>query len=511
MSDAPARPPIFILGVPRSGTTLLRTILDSHSAIACGPETPWLAPHQPRSLGELWRFLREDPHGYCASFGMEPAAANRAARAFADSLLGDYARARGKARWAEKTPDNIRHLDFLLGVFPDARWVYLVRDGLDVALSTSTIPPHRAGISEWLEKNLSLGWNIATANTPFSALLRWRHWSRMAERSLRGVEHLRVGYERLVSEPEDTLRLVMDFVGEPFEPEMLRYAERPHDYPPWEWGSADVRERRGITKDRVGRARAELTGPELEALRTLLPPEPGSAPGPCAALASTRDIHDPPFGVLMAWLNAFAGPLNLQTFASWSKIWELPWLWFRALSGTDLAGRHLVDIGGSLLPLPWIAALLGARVTLVESDPQHIPLWTRLRDRMGLDVQWHITADEHTPLADGEADIVLSVCTIARQNKPAAIAETARVLKAGGLFALSFDLCEPEMGMTFPRWNGQALTMAEFETLIWRHPAFGNTAPPAWNTADIAPFLDWHRGTAKHHNYIVGAAVLRKQ
>ena len=85
------------------------------------------------------------------------------------------------------------------------------------------------------------------------------------------------------------------------------------------------------------------------------------------------------------------------------------------------------------------------------------------------------------------------------------------MLRPGGVFAISFDICEPALGMTFPDWNGRALTMAEFEKFFWRQPAFDRGTPPEWNTEDIPPFLRWHRQTAPHHNYVTGAAILRKK
>ena len=60
--------PIFIVGVPRSGTTLLRVILDSHSRIACGPEAPWLA-RSDHSIKNLYQFMAQDPLGYVRSYG----------------------------------------------------------------------------------------------------------------------------------------------------------------------------------------------------------------------------------------------------------------------------------------------------------------------------------------------------------------------------------------------------------------------------------------------------------
>jgi len=66
------------------------------------------------------------------------------------------------------------------------------------------------------------------------------------------------------------------------------------------------------------------------------------------------------------------------------------------------------------------------------------------------------------------------------------------------------------MGMAFPAWNGSALTMRAFEDLVWSHPALAPGGRPRWNTADIPEFLAWHRTSAPHHTYVVGAAALRK-
>ncbi len=523
MADAQRKPPILVLGVPRSGTTLLRTLLDSHPSIACGPETPWLAPHQPRSVGELHAFLTRHPQGACASFGLPTEVVTSATRALVDTLLGEYARRRGKSRWAEKTPDDVLHLDFLAELLPDAAVVWIVREGLDVAVSTSVTPPHRRGISEWHEKNLALAPGVTVENNAFNALLRWGHWNRLIGRSALGCRAWRVRYEDLVRAPEPTVRGILAHLGEPFDPAVLAYATTPHDHPGWEWGSADVRAHGAITSAPVGRARRELAPEELEVLGPLARAAGGGAPDrpaipavACrASLASVREIDDARYRLFMRFVNSFAGPLGLRTFTDWSKVWEYPWLWFGALDQVDWSrgeGVRLVDLGSELSPMPWIAALLGARVTLVETDARFVPAWTRLRDRLRVRVEWRITGSERLPMPDASADVLTSFSVIEHQpDKRRALDEAARVLATAGLLALSFDICEPSLGMSFPAWNGSALTLAQFEELVWSHPALAGGPPPAWNLGDVPAFLDWHRRSAPHHTYAVGAAVLTRR
>jgi 2-polyprenyl-3-methyl-5-hydroxy-6-metoxy-1,4-benzoquinol methylase len=229
-------------------------------------------------------------------------------------------------------------------------------------------------------------------------------------------------------------------------------------------------------------------------------------------LACVKEINSPRFKGFMALINNKGQEWNLRQFKNWSKIWEYPWIWFNGLEHIDWANVKLLDMGSELSPMAWFLASLGAKTTLVEADGQWISAWEEVKKNTGLYVEWDITHNGHLRFADNQFDVVTSFSVIEHQrDKHLAIDEIVRVLKPEGMFAMSFDICEPDMGMTFPEWNGEALTMKEFEELVWENPAFDNGGEkPRWNVDDCDEFIKWHLESAPYHNYVVGAAILRK-
>lgn len=230
-------------------------------------------------------------------------------------------------------------------------------------------------------------------------------------------------------------------------------------------------------------------------------------------LARLDQLRSPRYERFMLALNCFALDHQLRVVTEWSSVWEYPWLWFNALRDVDWRGKVLADLGsGELSPMPWLIARQGARVELVEMRSDRVPRWEQLGAKLGVNVGQHVANSGRLPLPDASVDVVTSFSMIEHQpDKRRAIDEAVRILKPGGILAMSFDICQPEMGMTFPEWNGSAMTMQEFEEVVWRHPAFGKTQPPPWNVHDIEPFRRWHLGGAAHHNYVVGATVLIKR
>lgn len=233
MAD-PERPPIFIVGSARSGTSLVRLILDSHPDISCGPETQFL-PALERIFTTDWRRLR--------GYGEDEEAWRHRIAAFFASIHGDYAARRGKARWAEKTPQYAEHLDFVDKLFPECQVIHVLRDPRDVVVS------HRL---RW--GYMRAVWSIQRWRTLVTAA---RAWGAAAPAG----RYMELRYEALVKAPEETLRPVFEFLGEPWDPTVLEYEDHPHDRGPEQRPRA-VREQTGeqaqIYTSRVGAARREL-------------------------------------------------------------------------------------------------------------------------------------------------------------------------------------------------------------------------------------------------------------
>jgi glycosyltransferase involved in cell wall biosynthesis len=215
----PARPPaLFVVGVARSGTTLLRLQLDAHPLLAIPPETGFGAvaaalrdadrPAFARAVAahEAWPDLGIDDTTLAAVLqAVDPWSPGDGLRA----IYLHYAARHGKPRWGDKTPAHARYMAELVSLLPEARFVHLVRDGRDVAVSLREQPfaPGDGGIE--------------------AAATHWRDELLAARAAAARVPHcLEVRYERLVSSPEETLREICAFAELPFHPAMLRAHER---------------------------------------------------------------------------------------------------------------------------------------------------------------------------------------------------------------------------------------------------------------------------------------------
>lgn len=216
----------FFVGCGRSGTTLLRAIFDSHPAMSMPAETQFILSMGMRrrryegpdgididrfltdvyrftDLHERWGLPRED---------VRSAWSPERPRNYPDAIRALFALQAGrsgKSRYGNKTPIHVLSLPQLARLFPEARFVHVLRDGRDVALS-------------YLASDFG-------PDTVEGAALRWRHWTGrgvVAGRRLGPERYREITYEALVEDPERVAREVCEFVRLDFDGAMLRYADR---------------------------------------------------------------------------------------------------------------------------------------------------------------------------------------------------------------------------------------------------------------------------------------------
>jgi hypothetical protein len=211
-SAKPCRAPIFIVGTHRSGTSLLRRVLDSHGNIACPPESYWLA-HYTHILRDHLSF-----DGFW-NLGFDRHEAIAGLRQGAAHFHEAYRLAKGKARWADKTPQYAEHLDTLRTLFgPEAQFVFIFRHPMDVAFSV------------WKR-----GWSFVES-TGDQVVDCCRYVASSGQRQLAFRQrhpdacHV-IWYDQLVRRAETVLRdLCVDFLHEPWDARMLQHHQVPHDF-----------------------------------------------------------------------------------------------------------------------------------------------------------------------------------------------------------------------------------------------------------------------------------------
>lgn len=214
--------PIFIVGFPRSGTTLLAAMLSNHPDIACGVETHFFSSLSEEDLTEAaddpgWpdiavqkvAALSLDGQRVLDLYGvtendLRHELCNRPNEktALLDGLLGLYAGREGKSVWLEKTPIHLVHLHRIRKLFPDARIIRIIRDPRDSLRSIFELP--------WApDSMLALAYDF-------------RAWHRDAQRFFNADSNsYTLKYEELVERPESVLTQICTFLGIGYQDSML--------------------------------------------------------------------------------------------------------------------------------------------------------------------------------------------------------------------------------------------------------------------------------------------------
>jgi hypothetical protein len=279
---APSRGPVFIVGAPRSGTTMLQYILDDLENLAFPTgESHFLIPmHRnqtrftdlasPAGMERLLRTL----HGFNAEFldtdlhGMKFDVSTLAASFLAeqrssvrDVIAGIFehnAQGMGKTRWGDKTPYYALHLDRILDWWPDAQFIHLIRDGRDVALSLFG----RA--------------HDFSAYNIYTAAQYWQKYvdtCRAQGRHLPASQYLEIRYEDILADKDAAILTICNYLGESWAPRKPAGNE-----------TAPARHLKSIKPDNQGKWRRALTRWQVRVFES----EAGSTLAQCGYPLETR-------------------------------------------------------------------------------------------------------------------------------------------------------------------------------------------------------------------------------
>jgi hypothetical protein len=262
--------PIFVIGCPRSGTTLLQLMLHSHPRVAIPTETRFVlaAYNARREFGDLRetenrRALAEWIVGRRVTrfrdLGLDRAAvvdeivaAPGTLGSVLETVFRAYARRFGKPRWGDKRPGYLKHVDTLLRLWPDAQFVHLIRDGRDCVASLKEMTWYkldvRHAISTWREA-IDVGRRCAARLGPYG--------------------YYELQYERLVADPVHELSRLCAFLDEDFyasmtEPQNIAaqaVPKRMHHH---------ARTKEFVTPGRVGSWQTRLEPSEIRLAETVL-------------------------------------------------------------------------------------------------------------------------------------------------------------------------------------------------------------------------------------------------
>lgn len=214
---------IFMVGCPRSGTTLSQSLLAAHPEIASFPECHFfrllfsnrtriyskLKLASPRAKSQFEQYLQEIGHDemrqYIPNFALFPSRYFRAYIKVLDALTQEQ----GKSIWIEKTPENIRYIDYIEKWLKGAKFIHIIRNGADVVASLYEIT--RKHPDKWRG-----GWSLDRC------IRRWAEDVQLSHSYLQKPNHTLVKYEELVDQPRPVLEELCKFIDVEFDEVVLQ-------------------------------------------------------------------------------------------------------------------------------------------------------------------------------------------------------------------------------------------------------------------------------------------------
>lgn len=215
---------IFIVGAQRSGTTLLRLILNAHSQIAIPRDCPFLLPFLKKKylnhfisgsslktfcdyISSIDEYQRTYVDGhYNEFFSQFYHREKMSLREMIDGVFSGFCHSEGKSIWGSKTPTFFRKVDIFFTLFPDAKFIHIIRDGRDVFDSLRKMNP--------LHNNVTL------------AALNWKYKLFRIEKSFKKIpvnNKITIRYEDLLIKTEETIKSICTVLGIEYEASMLDF------------------------------------------------------------------------------------------------------------------------------------------------------------------------------------------------------------------------------------------------------------------------------------------------
>ncbi len=226
--------PIFIVGAPRSGTTMLAVLLDRHTKIAIPPETQFFTEFSPQFQDQLYTLSSEELVDFAVThrrikdlqlnrdvvFGVF----NNYSKSLPNllrALIECHAAKKCKPIPGEKSPEHIQHVPEILLAFPNAKVICVIRDGRDVVRSLLKV--------KWAEPNNPRRFGLFCA--------QWNHFAKITKQYMQSYsadQFLVLKYEEIVESPTESLRTACSFIGVDFEQTQLNDTVSSDVVPTWE-------------------------------------------------------------------------------------------------------------------------------------------------------------------------------------------------------------------------------------------------------------------------------------
>lgn len=211
-----AKNPVFIGGLQKSGTSLVRAILGKHPGLFAGLETawfdlPWGEGEATKRLPALLKIARLYRRGEDETLAL--AARAPSAEAFLDSFMAKVCAAEGKPRWIEKTPGNILHAARIFSFWPGAQMIHVLRDPRDVyssMIEARKMMEASAFVSYW--------------KSVVPAALKLTDARRMSDRVYE------LCYEAVIADRADAIRKLVAFLNEEWQDDLAEFEGQKDDF-----------------------------------------------------------------------------------------------------------------------------------------------------------------------------------------------------------------------------------------------------------------------------------------